>query len=544
MASPAIHPTRPSGLIDPRRPGEYPIILGESLKGSAKSKDSLVNIRYNWRPKSAVLSGESRLTKSGDKYHLLVEEGDSDNRGYRYTGTLHPQSSESPPGQTSSLALIFDKSKSAFVLESITASIDMNLKSGPGQSSKDARDLPQIPSIHQSYTGLRQSNGEGGTSPPAEDEAADPSNPYDFRHFLAEARENIEKSTSQPGNRTPAPPGSRTPMSGISTPVPGGNRFLATTPQFRATPIAKSTQQRKKKSEDLTSTSNRARAQPATKPGTTKRDATKPSSSKPLSKARISDSDDDDDETIDVSHRKPAAAKPHSSAGDTPPGADTRYIAPTSKGKGHTRNISANIGRSPHIIINDNDVLEIDMGSPPPEARARRGRVDPEMFRSHTGTPVAGSSSNANNRPLSRPTDEDHGHRDGGREVTMKDIEAESGPEDEDGDVEEFELGSPREKRLSVPNSGDVLMMEDDDDDDDGEKEEPHKRQNKYQHEAPTPPAPAVASNDEEDDEDLLAAELEAALDEEDEEAGRGVGLGIGMSSAMQDDESEVSEEE
>lgn len=192
------------------------------------------------------------------------------------------------------------------------------------------------------------------------------------------------------------------------------------------------------------------------------------------------------------------------------------------------------------------------MGSPPPEDRpTRRGRVDPEMFRSHTATPVAGMSSNAaRSRPLSltRPVveEQDRGHKD--RDVTMKDIEAGS---DEDDDVEEFELGSPQEKRLSVPNSGDVSRMDDDGGDQEAESQDcgQHGRRQDPQ---PAPPT-HVDDDDDDDDEDLLAAALEAALEEEEEQAAphhhsaSGVGLGIGMSGGVQDDESdesEVSEEE
>ncbi len=535
MASPALHPVKP-GLVDPRRPGEYPIILGDSLKGR-ESSNGFVNIRYNWQPKSGFKSRDSKLAKSGDKYQLVVQGEDSDDGEYQYDGTLESQESGKGDEKPSSLALIFDKSKSAFVLESISSSLDMNLKSGPGQSSRDARDLPRLPTTYRPSRLSAQADSDGGASPSADNETPDPSNPYDFRHFLAEARENIEKS-AQPGNRTPIP-GAMTPLSGISTPVPGSSRFKATTPQFRPTskPPTKGG-----KSPDP------PRARGSSGPSKTgpKRDTTKPSSSsaQPLSKPRITDSDDEDDDeaasTIDVSR---IVSRPSSTS--TKPTTSKSTHPPARRGH-HARTISANIGSSPHIIINDDDGdLQIDMGSPPPEDRARRTRVDPEMFRSHTGTPVGGLSAN-HNRPSSRPlsraaaaTENDRirrdRDRDRDRDVTMKDIEAAStNSDDEDGDVEEFELGSPRDKRLGVRAGGDVSMMDDNED-----------AQRQTAASAPTPPAPVVKNKDDDDDDDdadLLEAALEAALEEEDEQAGHGVGLGIGM--GAQDDESEVSEEE
>jgi len=555
MASPALQPTRPAGWIDPRRPADYPIILGTSLKAeSSNTKDSLVNIRYNWQPKFGLASRKSKLTKTGDKYELRVRPADSDDDEggeFQYSGALNNQPSDGGSDQyTKSLALIFDKSKSAFVLEAISTSLDMNLKSGTGYPAKSARELPQLPENNSNTQQLAndntQSTGKSKPSPSIEDEQGDSSNPFDYRHFIAEARESLEKSTQQTGNRTP--------ISGISTPVPpGASRFVSTTPQFRATgavPKASSTPQQRKKKEEASSSRGGPGHSRSTSSTTAKNAASakRGTASKPLSKATISDSDSEaDSETIAVSRNPaPKVSRPavvNNAPRSKPPGA-----------KGHTRNVSANIGSSPHIIINDDDGdLEIDMGSPEPEDRNRRSRVDPEMFRSHTGTPIGGYSSNfgmGGSRPLSRLGDESRfkdglpGHRNnnsngGGRrerDVSMKDIEAESSPSDEDGDVEEFELGSPQEKRPASSLLKPSSVEKDDDDDDDAL--------------APTPPAPRTdrmqVDEDEDDDEDLLAAELEAALEEEDEAASAAIGLGIGMHHhhQQQSDESEVSEEE
>lgn len=528
MASPAIQPIKPSGSFDPRRPGDYPIVLGDSLKGEG-SKKSLVNVRYNWQPKSGFKSSHSKLTESGGKYQLAIQDEESEGGGYQYTGQLNAPKSGKDDEQPTSLALVFDKARSVFVLEALSATLDMNLESGPGQSSKDARELPPLPTTEQSSQDSTRQKANGSTSSSADDETPDAANPYDFRHFLAEARENMEKSAQQPGNRTPIPGGNLTPMSSISTPVPGPSRFKATTPQFQPTPVTtRPSQQKGRRSPDVRS------ARPSAAPKTVSKRETAKASNQALSKARVSDSDEDEDQaTIDVSRvmaksapkdsLKPATARPNQTSS-----------------RGHARNMSANIGSSPHIIINDDDGdLEIDMGSPPPEDRAKRNRVDPEMFRSHTGTPVAGLSSNPSQRarPTSRPADEYRG-RTRDKDVSMKDIEGGLSAS-EDADVEEFELGSPRDSRVGVPHSGDVTMGEGEDD------EEQVQSNNKEDGNHQPQKIPQVANNDDIDDEDLLAAELEAALEEEDDEAAgqHGVGLGIGMNT-VQDDESEVSEEE
>lgn len=535
MASPAMQPTRPNGWVDIRRPGDYPIILGETLKSGQKSNNSLINIRYNWQPKSGFASRNSRLTESGDGYQLSVKDVDSEEEPYQYSGNSRPQSAPRDTSRSSSsLALVFDKSKSAFVLESISTSIDMNLKSGPGHAVKSARAMPQLPSARDAPAESPPTNGNTkSTSMPDDDPGpGDSANPFDFRHFIAEARENLDRtSQQQAGNRTPMS------MSGISTPVPpGAGRFVATTPQM---PPSKSISAPK-----TTGTSTQKRGPGHSKTSsmatTTKRNP--PINSKVKSQERIVDSSSSgsEHETIAVVRRHQTSGKP-----DPTKTKSTRPSVAAATSKSHGRNLSANIGSSPHIIINDDDGdLEIDMGSPPPEDKwkNRRNRINPEMFdRSHTGTPIGGAGRGTGVGSgagfVAKGSDRD---RDRDRDVTMKDVghgkddvddddDDEGGDYYEDNDVEEFDLGSPRDKRMSVPRGGDVSRTEDQADDDD----------------------------DELDEEALLAAELEAALDEEDDEFSASahdgaVGLGIRAAHQQQhhqhpiddDDESEVSEEE
>ncbi|RVX73789.1 hypothetical protein B0A52_02679 [Exophiala mesophila] len=521
-----MHPTRPNGWVDLRRPGDYPIILGETLKSGDKSPNSLINIRYNWQPKSGFASRNSRLTESGNGYQLSVKDVDSEEEPYQYSANSRPQSSPRESSRTpSSLALVFDKSKSAFVLESISTSIDMNLKSGPGHPVKSARSMPQLPSAKDAPAESSPTNGntKSNSTPDDDPGPGDSANPFDFRHFIAEARENLEKtSQQQAGNRTPMS------MSGISTPVPpGAGRFTATTPQMppkKSTPVPKSTgtaaQKRGPGHSRTTSSATAAKRNP-------------PTNSKIKSQERIVDSSSSgsENETIAVVRRHQTSAKSE----PTKTKASRSSAAPASS-KSHSRNLSANIGSSPHIIINDDEGgLEIDMGSPPPEDKwkNRRNRINPEMFdRSHTGTPIGGASrgglgGGSGTGFGAKSNDRDH-------DVIMKDvnhrkddIDDDEDDDDEDNDVDEFDLGSPRDTRLSVSHGGNVSRTED----------------------------PAAADDDDEelDEEALLAAELEAALDEEDDEfsasadAGAAVGLGIRAphQHLMEDeDESEVSEEE
>ena len=479
--SPAVHPTRPSGVIDLRKPGDYPIVLGKSLQGS-DAADHLLGLRYNWQPKYGFGGSSTSLNSAKDGYSLTVNDTkDSKDPSFKYTGYDRPTAANTSESARS-LALIYDKKESVFRLEVIDKSVELNLESTSSQTI-DVRRHPKLPRVAARSAGEKVN---GDSRQPADDDAPNPTNPFDFRNFLDEAKENAERPAQPAGSRTPIP-GNRTPMSGYASPVPGATRFKATTPQLSE---ASSPVPRKRKTDE-----HRAQklASPIRqKPAQRKRKAVD-EPREPLSKDRISDSDDELSDTIVV--KAPSAPL-------------------QSQHKGHSRNVSGNIGRSPRIVVNDGD-LEIDMGSPPQEARGRpSSRINPDAFRSHTGTPVMGMSSN--------------------RKHFMEDVHMKEAHKDnsEDGDIEELELGSPRTSRLSVHGSRSASIIE--------------PRSSSAQEHAPTPPNQVG-----DDDDDLLAAELEAALEEDDKEAAtadhaQGFGLGItgAAPKADDDDESEISEEE
>ena len=480
-ASPALHATRPVGSIDLRKPGDYRIVLGKSLQGS-ETHDQLLSLRYNWQPKYGFGSGSTSLSSTNDGYNLTVNNTNGTQEPlFKYSGHSRPAPSDRSE-KARTLALIYDKAESVFKLEVISKSVDLNLESTSSQTI-DVRRHPRLPRSAPKKGG-DQANGETRTS--NDDDTPDPTNPFDFRNFLEEAKENAEKPTQAAGGRTPIP-GGRTPMSGFASPVPGATRFKASTPQFHAT-SSPAPKRRKTDEQKASRLASPLRQKPAQK----KRKAVE-ETRQAQSKDRISDSDDELSDTIVV---KPTLTPKQS------------------RQPGHNRNISGGFGRSPHIVVNDGD-LEIDMGSPPQQTRGRpRDRINPDAFRSHTGTPVMGTSSKE-----TRPSEN----------LEMVDP---PGDHSEDGDIEELELGSPRTARLPVHGSRSASIIE------------PHSS-SAHEH-APTPPNQAG-----DDEDDLLAAELEAALEEDDKETGyadqaQGYGLGItgAAPKADEEDESEVSEEE
>jgi hypothetical protein len=465
--SPAVHPTRPSGMLDFKKHAEYPIILGDSLKDAQSTGDRFMDLRFNWQPKAGFQDYKSRLSNTERGVRVHVTNKTTHDSAFEYIGHERPAGSDEH--ETSSFALVFDKQRSAFVLESLSASIDLNLESASTLSKDDVRRRQKLPTGPPTTATSSVAN-----KPTPQDEQPDPDNPFDYRNFLEEAREQIDKPA---GSKSPLP-GSRTPLSGFASPAIAPTRFVST----------------------VTSTASAAPKKPRAEKPATKPLAKKPPATnhrparQPLSSEKVSDSDD---EMSDAPAPPAAAHKP--SATSKPPS--------TTKSHGHTRQVSANIGQSPHIVVNDGD-LEIDMGSPPPEARRRKRAIDTDAFRSHTGTPVVGLS------PHQKPQ---HEHRD----HEMRDAHRDN-DEDEDDDVEELDLGSPHNEP-STSKSGSARR--------DTRREEP----------APTPPPPQVV---EEDDE---IAELEDLLGgDDDADMSGGLGLGISGTSGRvdDDDESDVSEEE
>lgn len=462
---------RPVGWVDLRKPGEYPVVLGESLRGSDHTE--LLTLRYNWQPKAGFGPTTNSLKASKDGYHLSVVDADQHPQ-YVYSGKTRPTDKE----DMGSLALIFDKKDSVFKIETVSKAIDLNLETSMAQNGGAHR----FPKIKTSIIQAGRTE-DVASKDIIDDDTPDPSSPFDFRNFLLEAKENAEKPSHSADSRTPLP-GNRTPLGGFASPAPGASRFNASMPQHK--PAITSPTLGQKKSAKASKQSRLAPPLPKKKVSPPKKKKPAESSKGALSKERISDSDDEMSDTIVVRNSSISEPQP----------------------KSHSRNISGNVGRSPHIVVNDGD-LEIDLGSPPQEARGRlRGRIDPGAFRSHTGTPVMGNSTN------NRPPSED---------VRMQDVDEDNS---EDGDVDEFELGSPRASRISMHGSRSVSTIE--------------PSSGAAPEHAPTPPGQPG-----DDDDDLLAAELEAALEEGDKVT---QGFGLGISGAGQqgagDDESEVSEEE
>ena len=443
--SPALYAsTMQTGLIDPHRPAEYPIILGDSLKEASAAKAYFVNARYNHKPKQ-LSQHSAKITEKaapGYKYELSMTSDEP----YRYRGKPSHDSTNQD------LVLVFDPQKAAFTLEKISSALDFNLVAAPGKTREEIQSYPQLasnkPKVSDTGTETKSAHTYDNES-----DKPDPSNPYDYRHFLAEAKANLESHTS---TRTPLP-------SALSSPVPTASRFhgSSTTPLHRAAAPTSAPVKRRRLSDARPTPQSAQKPKPKPKPKTT-------ANPKTLSKERISDSDDE------LSDSALPTAKPKQRGGYAP---------------------------SPRIEVDEAADLVIDMGSPPPPSRRPMSRLGTSSAAAAAGgfgrSPFQAALSRlTQSSPLKR-RDSEHMREDGEGDTHMQ----------EDGDVEEFELGSPR-------------------------------RGSKVQ---------LGGGAEDEDEDDELAAELEAAL-EDDEEEEEGIGLGIQEAGTggkrEEEEEEEVSEEE
>ncbi len=415
--SPALPPMRP-GLLDPSRQAEYPILLGKSFRENRTvAGNHLLNVRYNW--KSKQIPQRQVITEVGaslNSYTLVGGEGNSE--PYKYGGTLDPKS---PDADSAHLALIFDKEKSAFVLESIFRSLNFNLTSATTKPNIDQ--LPQLETIKNTTKNASQRDNQDGFRDDDGD-VADTENPYDYRHFLAEAIKDAEA-----GETTPKPSGTV-----MASPIPTATKILTTNKSI--TPL---------ESPFMVSSKRRKIDSKSGSRGTTR--TTQPAANAPKAKSR----------SIAATSRSRVG---YHSAGKTASSDEGKKKARAIHGKqAHSRDKSTSqaYATSPQIIVDEASDLTIDMGSPPAKAKTKH-RVNHDAFASHSR-----GQSRANTASVSPQ----------GKERGDSDRDAEGGVrmnnDGDDDDVEDLALPSPRETRKASSNVSRITQdrpIEDDDEDD------------------------------------------------------------------------------
>lgn len=333
-----------NGLIDPSKPGEYPILLGDRLAGKQSAKDSrLINVNFNYKPKGASPQQRTVITRgeAEDLYNLTIrdEAGNAEKTTltYKYQGSVDPGL---PAAETeyNGLALVFDPRRKAFILEPVSTSLNFNLRSGPGKDQNTRDRYPQLKTLLDEAQAAK-AKGDDEDSANEDVGPADESNPFDFRHFLPKSEAETDKA--------------------------GGKSPLGTSSELDRFPV------KPKTSHLAPATATAAGPKSGLKPLNKPRPA-KPKTNPLRLQKRAPTS------TPAKASPAPSKAKPTASPPRVEP---EREIAPveSSPGEDEQRKPEPPAAPSPNIIV-DGDLI-IDMGSPPPQRRPFK--INPRHFSSN-----------------------------------------------------------------------------------------------------------------------------------------------------------------
>ncbi|KAI9811716.1 MAG: hypothetical protein M1827_005261 [Pycnora praestabilis] len=175
-------------LIDPTKPGKYPVSLSDRLSAKdGKSRSIYTSIKYNHKP-SQSRNEQSIITHSSTTANNYDLSLNNDNGSYFYTGNHRPSSG--------SYILLFDPIKQAFTLEESDGQFSFNLITTPLETNSKvlAKKYPQLPlGGDPSGSGSDEELFDIGN----EDGEPDPDNPFDYRHFLNKRRSSSPEPSHQ-----------------------------------------------------------------------------------------------------------------------------------------------------------------------------------------------------------------------------------------------------------------------------------------------------------------------------------------------------------
>lgn len=462
-------------MVDILQQGDYKILLGDSLKADAEDAPQHIGIKYNWVPKEGF--GDSSASIKGSADNISLAYGADSNR-FDYSGWVAEKL------ERAQLALIYDPEKSAFILEKIDASLEVNIQPGGSVSADQVKRHAQLKRPRDADEGGADHADTGRNLFDDDDQGeADANNPFDYRHFLEEAKEATDRVSTQTGAGTPLP-GGRTPMTGFSSPH-GGAALQASTPSFGPLeiidPVDKEIREwpdrRRQRGGKMAASRNKAGARKKTAV-TKAKTVSQPRSTQAISSEIVVDSDSD--ASADVSDRPSPVA------------------APARRGKNHARNVST-------VSAANNDDSDADSGSSPAQRSDR-----PVSRQSHADIDMADEE------------DED-----------AKYFQDDDDDEDQDADVDGLILDE-EPVRVTSPSPEPIKAPK------------PIKPRKASIHKSHRPRSPSPPGDDMDVDDGIAAeleAELEAALEDVgDDDDDNGVGLGIAVGG--DDDESDISEEE
>ncbi|KAG8671513.1 hypothetical protein FPOAC2_04855 [Fusarium poae] len=201
-----------SGLIDPTKMGNYPVILGDALLGKT-SNEIFTGIQYNHKPtlSSDQAPNSARIKPSvpgkTTSYDLTYTDNDEK---YAFTGTRNTESGQ--------YVLYFDPSREAFILDIVDSTFKMNVTRLPNSDPESLR--RQFPHIDSSVskTSAKAERNNTDTDKPMTKARAKPSTQkkeVKRKTEKKQAPKNVALSLPVPmpaQQQKPAEPKKRTPV--------------------------------------------------------------------------------------------------------------------------------------------------------------------------------------------------------------------------------------------------------------------------------------------------------------------------------------------
>lgn len=206
--------------IEPHKKAHFNLRVSERVKGSEGSPGRFSGVKYNHKPTQTSDSRTTTLTASaGNKCNLKIEDSNSSGNKDIFTFTGNRTTSKK------SYVLLFDPASQQATLEPLPDTYTFNLatKNKQDVSSQYAKIFPK-----KSKDAAQEDQAEDDLFGEAigDDESADPdpSNPYDFRHFLTKEKDKGGDDSdyhfaSSPDYRTGTGSDTNTPQFGARKPA-------------------------------------------------------------------------------------------------------------------------------------------------------------------------------------------------------------------------------------------------------------------------------------------------------------------------------------
>ncbi|EZF31522.1 hypothetical protein TMEN_3159 [Trichophyton mentagrophytes] len=440
-------------MVDPTRPGEYPILLGDKLAGRDSARNrQFVNVTYNYKSKGNTPQQKTTIYPAGapDRYKLTIQSkagnAEQTDLTYVYSGGVDPESSSSTAlkSETSNLVLIFDPKRKAFILEPVSTRLNFNLKSAPGKTDRQVSE--QYPQLSTSFSSNDQAAGDKQGENESEEEdvgPADEENPYDYRHFLPKKKaEQSSGSGSGAGSKQNAveassAPSTPDPHQAVSSSKPAAPRSVPAAQVPAAAPAAAKAKPKPKPKPAPKSKANPLRPPKQRNPKAASSAGTASATTTTTSTTASSNSGNANKASTMTKEPEEPAAPPVALALPPKPELVEDTIIPSVETPDLVGAYSASddepkrlAGSPGSNIIVDGDLI-IDMGSPPPQRPAFK--IDPSHFASNNTSANEAGYNSDDEEDVEEPRPSFFGRRP----VQEEDEEEEEEEEDEDETMED-----------------------------------------------------------------------------------------------------------